>query len=69
MRVPLTEVNAIAIRAFTYAGGKRMMTGPNWQVVKVRVRIRKQCKSLSEDQYKKVLEKNYMDELCFPVDY
>ncbi|KAF9597513.1 hypothetical protein IFM89_019040, partial [Coptis chinensis] len=31
----------------------------------VRVRIRKQCKSLSEEQYKKVLEKNYMDELCF----
>ncbi|KAF9595354.1 hypothetical protein IFM89_000272, partial [Coptis chinensis] len=31
----------------------------------VLVRIRKQCKSLPEDQYKKVLEKNYMDELCF----
>ncbi|KAF9622877.1 hypothetical protein IFM89_035007 [Coptis chinensis] len=31
----------------------------------VLVRIRKQCKSLPEDQYKKVLEKNYMDELYF----
>ncbi|KAF9620538.1 hypothetical protein IFM89_013159 [Coptis chinensis] len=33
-QILLIPYNLGAIRAFTYAGGKRMMAGPNWQVVK-----------------------------------
>ncbi|KAF9607782.1 hypothetical protein IFM89_000129 [Coptis chinensis] len=29
-----------AIRAFTYTGGKRIMAGPNWQVVKCPKQLR-----------------------------
>ncbi|KAF9604999.1 hypothetical protein IFM89_012955, partial [Coptis chinensis] len=35
LSVSCMTTNMNAIRAFTYVGGKRMMAGPNWQVVKV----------------------------------
>ncbi|KAF9602046.1 hypothetical protein IFM89_024803 [Coptis chinensis] len=129
-QILLIPYNLGAIRAFTYAGGKRMMAGPNWQVVKEDRKKHKKAmparkedqksfaatpygfysldfmepyielyyqtaevsplsvlliphgssryrspgnreamQVLVEDQDKKVLEKNYMDEPRLPVDY